>query len=139
MDTERHRVELSIPMIPEMELAAGRTAEAVAELMKLDADCVDETTMALIEACLYTFQEGAAESRAHICFRVREDRLEIYLHALGEGIDPDEVAEQANSAKPLSSSGKSWGLRIMEALMDRAEVLRLPGGSLIRMVKYRTG
>ncbi len=139
MGAERHRVELSIPMLPEMELAASRTAEAVAEFIKLDADRVDETVMALIEACLYTFQKGKPDERAHVCFCIYEDRLEVYLHTLGEGLEPEKVAEQAEEARPLPPDRKGWGLRIMEALMDRAEVIQLPEGPLIRMVKYRDG
>lgn len=137
MSADRHRIELSIPMLPEMELAASRTAEAVAEFIKLDADRIDETVMALIEACLYTFQKGAPDGRAHLCFCIREDRLEIYLHALGEGFEPEKAAERAEEVRPLPSDRKSWGLRIMEALMDRAEEIQLPEGSVIRMVKNR--
>jgi len=138
MSTETQRVELSIPMLSEMELAAARTAEAVAEFMKLDGDQMDETAMALIEACLYTFQEGVSGRRAHICFYPWEDRLEIYLHALGEDFDPEELPRRQAEVKPLPEGRKSWGLKIMAALMDRAEVIRLPEGPLIRMVKYRS-
>ena len=137
MSAETQRVELSIPMLSEMELAAACTAQAVAEFMKLTGDQVDETAMALIEACLYTFQEGASGQRAHICFYPCEDRLEIYLHALGEDFDPEGLAQRETGVNPLPEGRKSWGLRIMMALMDRAEVVRLPEGPLIRMVKYR--
>lgn len=126
-------------MLPEMELAASRTAEAVAEFMRLDPDRVDETVMALIEACLYTFQKGGPDERAHVCFCIYEDRMEVYLHTIGEGFEPERAAERAEEVRPLPSDRKSWGLRIMEALMDRAEVIQLPEGPLIRMVKYREG
>ena len=51
MGPEAHRVELSIPMLSEMELAAACTAKAVAEFMKLDEDQVEETAMAEMRSC----------------------------------------------------------------------------------------
>ena len=137
MGTESHRVELSIPMIPEMELAASRTAGTVAELMNLDGDRAEEVTMAFIEACLYTFQEGSPDKRAHICFCMYEDRLEAYLHALGEEIDLERVIERQDEMKVLPLDRKCWGLRILEGLMDRAELLHLEEGHVIRMIKYQ--
>ena len=68
VSTENYQIDLSIPMLSEMELAAAHVAEAVTEFMKLGTDQVDETVMALIEACLYTFQKNASGERAHICF-----------------------------------------------------------------------
>ena len=44
------KVELSIPIIPDMELAATQTSEVVARHMGLSQDQSDEIKMALIEA-----------------------------------------------------------------------------------------
>ena len=137
MSNKCHQVQLSIPMLPEMELAASRTAQAVAQVMQLDEERVDETAMALIEACLFAFHESEHGGRAHISLRTTEDQLEIYLHTLGEDVDPADRLGDAEELSLLPPEKKSWGLRIMEALMDRVEIAFLPAGPVIRMVKFR--
>jgi anti-sigma regulatory factor (Ser/Thr protein kinase) len=54
-------IRLIIPMIPEMELTASTTAEAVAGFMKLDADTVDEIKLAIIEACINAIEHSSSE------------------------------------------------------------------------------
>ena len=43
-------VELTLPVMQDMELAATKTAEVIAKRMDLDGDKTDEIRMALIEA-----------------------------------------------------------------------------------------
>ena len=52
------KVELSIPIIPDMELAATQTSEVVAKHMGLSQDQSDEIKMALIEACINAFEHS---------------------------------------------------------------------------------
>ena len=52
------KVELSIPIIPDMELAATQTSEVVARHMGLSQDQSDEIKMALIEACINSEKIG---------------------------------------------------------------------------------
>ena len=40
-------VDLKIPMLPDMEIAATKTAEAMAEYLSFDQDKTDEIKMAL--------------------------------------------------------------------------------------------
>ncbi len=62
-------VELTIPMLQNMELAAGRTAEAVAGVIQLDEDKTAEVSMALIEACLNSFEHSKSmDRRVYITF-----------------------------------------------------------------------
>ena len=43
-------VTLTLPMLPDMEIAASKTATAMAEFMRMSADKVDEVRMAVVEA-----------------------------------------------------------------------------------------
>jgi len=46
------KVELTLPILPDMELAATKTAEVVAKHMNLDEEKSSEISMALIEATI---------------------------------------------------------------------------------------
>ena len=51
-------VELTLPVMQDMELAATKTAEVIAKRMDLDGDKTDEISMALIEACINAFEHS---------------------------------------------------------------------------------
>jgi len=46
------KVELTLPILPDMELAATKTAEVVAKHMNLEEEKSAEISMALIEATI---------------------------------------------------------------------------------------
>ena len=52
MTTQNPKVELTLPVLHDMELAATKTAEVVAKQMGLDEIKTAEISMALIEACI---------------------------------------------------------------------------------------
>ena len=52
------KVELTIPIIPDMELAATKTSEVVARHMGLNEDQAAEISMALIEATINAFEHS---------------------------------------------------------------------------------
>ena len=45
-------VTLTLPMLPDMEIAASKTATALAEFMEMSSDKIDEVRMAVVEACI---------------------------------------------------------------------------------------
>jgi len=54
-------VELTLPVMHDMELAATKTAEVIANRMDLDEKKTDEISMALIEACINAFEHSKAK------------------------------------------------------------------------------
>ncbi|MDP6966866.1 MAG: ATP-binding protein, partial [Candidatus Marinimicrobia bacterium] len=69
-------VELSIPVIHDMELAATNTAEVVAKHMDLNEEATAEISMALIEACLNAFEHSRSDgANVFIHFIIEEDTL----------------------------------------------------------------
>jgi len=132
-------VKLTIPMLQNMELAASKTAEAVAEVMDLGEDKTAEVSMALIEACINSFEHSKSPDRqVYITFFLKDDRLEIVLRDLGTGFDPNEVEEPSLDRKLSHGARKrGWGLKLMENMMDSVNIESGKNGTSITMIKYK--
>ena len=129
-------VDLIIPMIPEMEVTASKTAGAVAEFMKLDADQVDEIKIALIEACINAFEHSQSQDgRVSINFDVGDRGLTIRITDRGHGFDLTRVQERLEERREEGQRHRGWGLRIMQELMDEVEIDSDERGTTITMVK----
>ena len=59
-------VELTLPIMEDMELAATKTAEVVAKRMGLDDMKTAEISMALIEACINAFEHSKTKDNVFI-------------------------------------------------------------------------
>ena len=132
-------IHLTIPMLQNMELAATKTAEAVAEVMQLDEEKTTEVSMAILEACLNSFEHSRSEDKnVYITFRVKEDRLLIILKDYGGGFDPSKLEEpkMENKLKP-GVRKRGWGLKLMESMMDSVEIESGPQGTTITMTKKK--
>ncbi len=132
-------INLTIPMVPDMEIAASKTAEAVAEVMNLEEDKTAEVSMALIEACLNSFEHSHSKDRkVYITFEVRSDLLTIKLRDSGAGFDPKKVEEPDIRKKLMPGIRKrGWGLKLMENMMDSIDIDTGPGGTTITMTKRK--
>lgn len=132
-------VELVIPMLPNLELAAAETASAVAELMEFDEEKIDEMKMALIEACINSFEHSKSrDKKVYIKIWMKEDELWLEITDHGIGFNPDEI-EIPNLDKKLAGDPKKrgWGLEIMRGLMDKVEVHTGEEGTTIVMMKRK--
>ena len=86
------KVELSIPIIPDMELAATQTSEVVAKHMGLSQDQSDEIKMALIEACINAFEHSKTEEgQVEINFAIDDNTLVIKVTDQGVGFDKNSI------------------------------------------------
>ena len=66
MTTQNPKVELTLPVLQDMELAATKTAEVVAKQMGLDEMKTAEINMALIEACINAFEHSKSDNNVYI-------------------------------------------------------------------------
>jgi class 3 adenylate cyclase/CheY-like chemotaxis protein/anti-sigma regulatory factor (Ser/Thr protein kinase) len=131
-------IDLTIPMLPDMELVASKTAAAVAEFMKLEEDKVEEIQLALIEACLNAIEHSKSkEGKVYINLAIHDDELEIAIQDFGEGFDVEEIQKGIVARAPGKLLKRGRGMRIMEGLMDTMEVQSGSKGTLIRMIKRR--
>ncbi len=123
-------INLTIPMIPNMEIAATQTAEAVARFMEFDNDEIDAVKIALIEACINAFEHSnSTEGKVYIKFVMDPDDLKVIIQDFGQGFDPDNVSKRGG--------WRGHGVKIMRGLMDRVDIDSGPGGTTITMVKGR--
>ena len=111
-------VDLSIPSLPDMEIAAAETAEAVGKFIGLDKDKTQEVKMSLIEACINAFEHSKGVGQVHIHFQMEEDALIVQVTDTGGGFDLEEAKQQSEARRHRGESNRGWGLQIMEELMD---------------------
>ena len=131
-------VDVTIPMLPEMELTAARTADAVAGFAGLNREKTEEVKMALIEACINAFEHSRSEEqRVDIHFRIEPDILTVQVTDEGQGFDSDRARRDAVEKRKRGERYRGWGLRIMEKMMDEIEIQSEEKGTVITMVKHR--
>jgi class 3 adenylate cyclase/anti-sigma regulatory factor (Ser/Thr protein kinase)/GAF domain-containing protein len=131
-------IDLTIPMLPEMELAATKTAEAVGEFMGLSEDKLDEVKLATIEACINAFEHSQSkEQRVAINFAMGDDALTIQISDTGQGFDSDQARQKVEQRRASGESKRGWGLKLMSELMDKVDIRSDENGTVITMVKQR--
>src|SRR5260221_11564974 len=93
---ETREVHLTIPVAPEMEIAATAQVAALGEWMEMGRDKIDEVKMAVVEACINAFEHsGTPDRKVEIDFPVDDaddERKRAYLEVdvvdAGQGFDP---------------------------------------------------
>ena len=135
---EPPKVELTLPILPDMELAATKTAEVVAKHMNLDDEKSAEISMALIEATINAFEHSDSESGSvEIHFLIQGDELVIQVTDKGKGFDKSKVAIPKIEQKFGSERKRGWGLKLIEELMDTVEFESTEEGTTVTMTKKK--
>jgi serine/threonine-protein kinase RsbW len=136
-------VELALPMVPEMEIEASRTATAIAEWIGMSPDRIDEVRMAVVEACINALEHSHASDReVYVTFQVLgeegdPEKLRIMVRDTGIGFSPDVVEEPTIAGKIKAVRKRGWGLKIIRGLMDEVEILSGADGTTVVMSKMR--
>ncbi len=142
-DAVLREVTLALPMLPDMEIEASKTATAIAESMHMSPDRIDEVRMAVVEACINAFEHSRAEEReVYVTFEVLgvdkdPEKLRITVRDTGIGFNPDEQKEPRIEEKILAQRKRGWGLRIIRGLMDEVEIHSGSEGTTVVMSKLR--
>ena len=130
-------VELTLPVLPDMELAATKTAEVVSKHMGLDDNQAAEINMALIEACINAFEHSESDKQIEIHFKIKDDLLEIQVTDKGIGFDKSKVAIPKIEEKLGSDYKRGWGLQLIKELMDTVEFESTEKGTTVTMTKKK--
>ncbi len=131
-------VDLKIPMLPDMELAATKTAEAMGEYLSFDQDKIDEVKLALIEATINAFEHSnSKERKVEITYIAENDTLTIKIHDKGTGYRPDDLEDPNIKDKINSDYKRGWGMSLMKDLMDTVEIVQDDEGCTVIMTKRR--
>ena len=132
------RVELTLPIIPDMELAATKTAEVVAKHMNLTEDQSAEIGMAIIEATINAFEHSESDSEnVEIHFIIQDDTLVIKVTDKGKGFDPSKVKSPNIEEKLGADRKRGGGLKLIQELMDTVEYESTPEGTTVTMTKKK--
>jgi serine/threonine-protein kinase RsbW len=135
-------VTLTLPMVPDMEIAASKTATAMAEFMRMSPDRIDEVRMAVVEACINAFEHSHSPDRkVYMTFEVlgeeEPEKLRISVRDTGVGFEPDALAEPTIEEKLKAVRKRGWGLKIIRGLMDEVEIHSGIDGTTVVMSKMR--
>ncbi|MDH3403875.1 MAG: ATP-binding protein [Acidobacteriota bacterium] len=136
-------ISLTLPMLPDMEIAASKTVTALAEYMEMSPDRIDEVRMAVLEACINAFEHSRSEEgKVLLTFSVlgtaaEPEKLRIRIEDSGVGFDPSEVVEPNIQDKLKAKSKRGWGLKIIRSLMDEVDIHSNSSGTTVIMTKYR--
>ena len=130
-------VELKLPVLPDMELSATKTAEIVAKHMELSEEKSAEISMALIEACINAFEHSESNKQIEIHFRIKGDELEIQVTDKGKGFDQSKVKIPKIEEKIGSDHKRGWGLQLIKELMDTVEFESSSEGTTVTMTKKK--
>ncbi|GIW21668.1 MAG: histidine kinase [Candidatus Sericytochromatia bacterium] len=132
-------VDLVIPMIPNIELAATKTAVALAEFMNFDEDKIDEVRLALIEACINAFEHSKSEDRKlYFKFIIDENSLTVIIKDNGKGFDVSLINDKPNINDKLKSNYKrGWGIMLIKNLMDSVKIESNNNGTILTMTKLK--
>ena len=130
-------VELKLPVLPDMELSATKTAEIVAKHMELSEEKSAEISMALIEACINAFEHSESNKQIEIHFRIKGDELEIQVTDKGKGFDQSKVKIPKIEEKIGSDHKRGWGLQLIKELMDTVEFESTDEGTTVTMTKKK--
>ena len=141
-DAVMREVTLALPMVPEMEIEASKTATAIAEFMRMSPDRIDEVRMAVVEACINALEHSrAADREVYVTFEVLGDKdpetLRITVRDTGVGFSPEDLSEPMIEEKLKSERKRGWGLKIIRGLMDDVEIRSNPSGTTVVMSKSR--
>jgi len=135
---------MTIPVAPEMEIAATAQVSALGEWMEMGRDKIDEVKMALVEACINAFEHSATpDHKVELAFRVgaeeggRGPYLEVDVTDAGHGFDPTRLRTPEIAAALRSGRKRGWGIKIIESLMDDVRIESGEHGTRIVMRKYR--
>ena len=137
------QVRLTLPMIPNMELTASKTACALGEQIGLSADKIDEVQMAVVEACINAFEHSdAADREVHILLQVlgADDRpmgLQITIQDGGIGFSLDKLRRRKTEEIIKGPRKRGHGLRIIDGLMDEVDIRSDAEGTTVVMRKMR--
>ena len=138
--TAERQMELTLPMIPDIEIAAARAAGNLARELGMATEVVDEMAHAIIEACINAREHSGSVDR-RIYVRITgtslgdgSSRIDIWITDHGRGFN---IGEARSRRQKLGAAHKrGWGLQIIEAHMDEVGISTSADGTSIHMVKY---
>jgi anti-sigma regulatory factor (Ser/Thr protein kinase) len=126
--TAERQMELTLPMVPDIEIAAARAAGNLARELGMESESIDEMA-----------HSGSEDQRIYVRIRGASlgegnSRIDIWISDRGKGFDVTEARSRRQKLGAVHKRG--WGLQIIEAHMDEVGISTRDDGTTIHMVKY---
>jgi len=101
--TAERQMELTLPMVADIEIAAARAAGNLARELGMSSEKIDEMTHAIIEACINAREHsGCADNRIYLRFvgtsKGDGSRIDVWITDHGRGFDPEEARSRRPAA-----------------------------------------
>lgn len=138
--TAERQMELTLPMVPDIEIAAARAAGNLARELGMTSESIDEMAHAMIEACINAREHsGSADRRIYVkilgtSLGEGKSRIDIWITDHGKGFNLHEARSRRKQLGAVHKRG--WGLSIIEAHMDEVAITTSDDGTTIHMVKF---
>ncbi len=138
--TAERQMELTLPMVPDIEIAAARALANLARGLGMSSERIDEMVHAVIEACINAREHsGCADNRIYLRFvgtsQGDGSRIDVWVTDHGKGFDPEEA--RSRRPAPGEAHKRGRGLQLIESHMDQVEIsTSRNSGTTIHMVKY---
>lgn len=133
-----NEITLTAPNQPDMELLISNIASSIAKTLKLNAQEIDEIKLAVIEACLNSFEHSKSpENSVTVRFYPYDDHLKIVIQDQGIGFNPENVSAP-NINKIISGEEKrhrGWGLKLIRNFMDEVKIESDKKGTSLTLIK----
>ncbi len=134
---ERISFGLVLPMVSETELVAARALEQAAERVDFPDEEIGKIRMALIEACINSFEHGGSkDGKIYITFTLDKEKLTIIVEDKGVSFDPDKVPVPDPNKVAASAQRRGWGIELIKNLMDQVVFEDVPVGTRLKMIKH---
>ncbi len=125
---------LHLPVVPDIELVAAKTAETLGRAVGLDQTRVEAVSVAVVEACLNAMEHGGGPVTVRMTGSPSQLEVEVEDH--GCGFDPDREPGQGPTRVQGCVTKRGWGLTLIRELMDEVQIRSRPGETVVRMCKY---
>jgi anti-sigma regulatory factor (Ser/Thr protein kinase) len=138
--TRDRLMELTLPMVDDIEIAAARAAGNFAREIGMSSDNIDEMAHAIIEACINAREHsGCADQRIYLRFASTAQgdgspKVDVWVSDHGRGFDLEEARMRRQKLGPTYRRGR--GIQLMQAHMDEVEIISTGAGTTVHMVKY---
>jgi anti-sigma regulatory factor (Ser/Thr protein kinase) len=138
--TAERQMELTLPMVPDIEVAAARAAGNLARELGMASESIDEMAHAVIEACINAREHsGSVDRRIYVkitgtSVAADNPRIDIWITDHGKGFNVSEARSRRQKLGAVHKRG--WGLQIIEAHMDEVSISTSDDGTTLHMVKY---
>lgn len=140
MTPAERQMELTLPMVPDIEIAAARAVGNLARELGMAPESIDEMAHALIEACINAREHsGSVDRRIYVrivgtSLADGNSRVDIWISDHGKGFNVTEARSRRQKLGAVHKRG--WGLQIIEAHMDEVDISTNADGTTLHMVKY---